>query len=107
MDSHGRRLLLGCLAIVGGFVASAGVASGQSPLQLDGGPALKPGPPVDFGTAAETFFSVGEWEFAPAWTLQTYGDYVNADQKLLRYSTGGGFGFLAPVHIPDGAVLTS
>jgi len=107
MDSHRRRLLLGCLAIVGGFGVSGGVAWAQSPLSLDGMPALKAGPPVDFGTAKETFLSVGEWEFAPTRTEQTYADYGNGGQTLLRYSTGGGWGFLAPVHVPDGAVLTS
>jgi hypothetical protein len=103
MRSHAGRLLFVCLAIG----AVAGVASGQGLFDLDRIPVRKPGPPVDFGTTQETFVSIGEWEFAPVSSDQPYADLGVAQSNLLRYSTLAGGGFLAPVRVPDGAILTS
>ena len=87
----------------------AGIAAGQSLMQLGGVPKVAPGPPRTFGTTQESFFTVGEWEFDPVVSTQTYSDTATASLNTLRYSTGGGgnVGFFAAAHLPDGAVLTS
>jgi len=85
----------------------AAVARGQGLPQLDRMPTRKAGPPVDFGTSQETLVSIGEWEFAPVASDQTYSDLGLLQSNLLRYSTSAAGGFLAPVRVPDGAVLTS
>jgi len=101
-----RRLALRVCAVIL-VSASAGIASGQSALQLLNAPRLKPGPPVTFGTSQESFYTVPEWEFDPAASTETYDDFANGGLNALRFATGGGTGFLGGPHLPDGAVLTS
>jgi hypothetical protein len=105
MQKHRGVLPDVCLGIVSILVA--GVAAPQSLPQLDAIPRLEPAPAVDFGTTKETFVSIGEWEFSPVATEQTYSEIGLGGTNLLRYSTASGGGFLAPVRVPDGAVLTS
>jgi hypothetical protein len=107
MRKHPGIMPFVCVAIA--IIASAhtGIARGQGLLQLDKMPTRKAGPPVDYGTSQETFVSIGEWEFAPVASAQTYSDLGLLQGNLLRYSTSAAGGFLAPVRVPDGAVLTS
>ena len=82
-------------------------ASGQGVLQLDRIARETAGPPVTFGTNQESFYSIGEWEFDPVVTSQTYADQILPDLIAQRFSTGGNRGFLGSPHLPDGALLTS
>lgn len=87
------------------LLACTRIAAGQTSLNLETAPRLPAGPPVNFGTTQETVVTIGAWEFDPLNSNQTYNiaDALN----FLRYSTGGGAGFIAGVELPDGAVLTS
>lgn len=87
--------------------ACTGYASGQGVSQLDRMPRLRAGPPVNFGTTHESFYSIGVSEFDPTTTAQTYSNIGLAGESALRYSTGGRQGFYATAHLPDGAVVTS
>jgi hypothetical protein len=85
----------------------AAVSSGQSLVRIGGAPRVQPGPPATFGTAQESFYTVGEWDFDPVASNQTYSDIALETGNALRYSTGGSGGFFAGVHLPDGVVMTS
>ena len=74
MRKHPGIMPFVCVAIAIITTAHAGVARGQGLPQLDKMPTRKAGPPVDFGTSQETFVSIGEWEFAPVASEQTYSD---------------------------------
>ena len=104
-----KRLAGGLSGVFSALILfSSGIAAGQSLMQLDGVPKVAPGPPRTFGTTQESFFTVGEWEFGPITSSQTYSDTGTSTLNTLRYSTGGGGnGFFAAAHLPDGAVLTS
>jgi len=107
MRKHPGIMPFVCVATAVIVATHAAVARGQGLPQLDKMPTRKAGPPVDFGTSQETFVSIGEWEFAPVASAQTYSDLGLSEGNLLRYSTSASGGFLAPVRVPDGAVLTS
>jgi len=88
-------------------IAGAGTASGQNLPQTGGLALQKADRPATYGTTHESFYAIGEWEFAPIRSVQTYWDTGAGGANLLRYSTAPGGGFIAPVHIPDGAILTT
>jgi hypothetical protein len=89
------------------IVAASGAASGQTLPQPDRIAQQKAGPPATYGTSQESFYTIGEWEFAPIRSVQTYWDTGAGGVNLLRYSTNPAGGFIAPVHVPDGAMLTT
>jgi hypothetical protein len=89
------------------ILSCVGYAAAQSLLRLDEVPRVKAGPPVNFGTTRESFYSIGEWQFDPISSSQTYADQLLPDLIAQRYSTGGNRGFLGSPHLPDGALLTS
>ena len=89
------------------ILSCVGNAAAQSLLRLDKAPRVKAGPPVNFGTTRESFYSIGEWEFDPLNSSQTYVDKLIPDLTAQRFSTGGNRGFMASPHLPDGALLTS
>ena len=90
------------------MIAACGAASGQTPAQPERIARQRVGPPATYGTAQESFYAIGEWEFAPIRSVQTYWDTgASGGVNLLRYSTNPAGGFIAPVHIPDGAMLTT
>jgi hypothetical protein len=90
------------------ILACAGMATGQNLLQLiQKAPRMQSAGAPEFGTSQESFYTVGEWDFDPVTSNQTYSDIVLETGNVLRYSTAGSVGFFAGVHPPDGAVLTS
>ena len=105
-----RPSLRGALAAAA-ISAWAGVASASPPILNLGdpdAPRVPPGPPVEFGTTQESFYTIPEWEFDPAASDMTYSDLAVGGFNAMRYSTTPDLvGFLAGPHLPDGAVLTS
>jgi S-layer homology domain len=97
------------LRVFAGIVvlACAGIVSGEGKRLITAdGPRVPAGPPINFGTTQENFVTIGAWDFDPSDSDQTYDFPTVLDFR--RFSTGGGAtGFLAGVHLPDGAVLTS
>jgi hypothetical protein len=89
------------------ILSCAGNAAAQSLLRLDEASRVQAGPPVNFGTTHESFYSIGVSEFDPTTTAQTYSNIGLVGESALRYSTGGRQGFYASAHLPDGAVVTS
>ena len=77
----------------------------QQKVDLETAPRLAPAPPVNFGTAQETVVTIGNWDFDPFETAQTYD--IAGPLNFLRYSTGNNTGFIAGAQLPDGAALTS
>ena len=94
----GTILVLACAQIVQGQLRV---------VDLETAPRLAPGPPVNFGTAQETVVTIGNWDFDPAETAQTYEGTTGQNLQLVRFSTGDNSGFITGPQLPDGAVLTS
>jgi hypothetical protein len=87
--------------------ALAGVAAGQSLLHPETMPRMKPGPPVTYGTSQTSYVSIPEWEFSPISSASTYSDEGVSGLNAVRFGTGGDPLFLAPLHLPSGAILMS
>ena len=95
MRQHVRIGVGACAAFL--VMACARVATGQN----------------TYGTREPTTYTIGEWEFLPVDSTQTYSDVSVAAGagtggfNVRRYSTGGDSGFFAGPHLPDGALLDS
>jgi hypothetical protein len=89
------------------LLACAAVSTGQNLLQLEKAPRVKAGPPANFGTTQESFYTIPEFEFGPGASTQTFSDVAIGSSSTQRYSTGDNTGFIAGAHLPDGALLTS
>lgn len=89
-------------------LAWAGAAAGQTGLlDFQSLPSVPAGPPVTYGTAQTSFVTIPEWDFDPPASTVTYSDVAIGGVNARRFQTGGFGGFLAGVHLPDGAILTS
>jgi hypothetical protein len=94
------------------FALSAHVLSALAGAQALRTPSSLPSTPPSgatrtFGTAQTSYVDVGEWEFSPIDSATTYSDVGIGAGNLLRFSTTPSGAFLAPVHLPSGAVLQS
>ena len=63
--------------------------------------------PKTYGTTVTSYVDAGEWEFSPINTATHYDDVGSNSGNALRFATSGNNAFLAPLHLPSGAVLQS
>jgi len=63
--------------------------------------------PKTYGTTATSYVDVGEWEFSPINSATHYDDVGSDSGNALRFATAGNNAFLAPLHLPSGAIVQS
>ncbi len=69
--------------------------------------APSPGSPSTYGTTRTSYLVVNEMAFSPFNSATTYNDIGFGSTSTSRYATGGIGSFLAPLPLPDGALLVS
>ena len=86
----------------------ASLAGGQtSLLNPESLPRVVPtGPrPATYGTAPTSYLTIFDSQFSPFNSAVTYDDLGNGAAKASRFATGGSAIFLAPVNLPNGALV--
>ena len=98
------RFIVSVLAI-----GIAGLARGQSlanPASLPHVAPSAPGP-TTYGTAATSYLTIFDTQFAPLDSTVTYDDLGNGATRASRYATGGSGAFIAAANLPNGALITA
>jgi hypothetical protein len=101
-----RRIPIG---IFGLLLLSATVRA-QTPAPLPGGippgaASAAPASPETYGTTSKTYLSLTPWDFQPIDSTTTYA-YDIGSIGLTIYRTGGSSWVHAPLHLPNGAMIT-